>query len=83
MTSCDWPRTPFAGLTRQSPWDEFQGAYFAGEANWNCFTAPTEYREFDGTMVPTRRRVDVRNPDGYPVRDSLSIAIDFTDGTFS
>jgi hypothetical protein len=34
------PAVSFAGLTRQSPWDEFQVAYFAGEANWNYFTAP-------------------------------------------
>lgn len=39
---------------------------------------PSEYREFDGVMVPTRRRVYVRNPDGSPVRDSVSIAIDVT-----
>ena len=36
------------------------------------------YREFDGIMVPTRRRVYVRNPDGSPVLDSVSIAIDVT-----
>jgi len=29
---------------------------------------PSEYREFDGIMVPTRRRVYVRNPDGSPCR---------------
>jgi len=29
------PAASFAGLTRQSPRDEFQVAYFAGEANWN------------------------------------------------
>ena len=34
-------------------------------------------------MVPTRRRVYVRNPDGSPVRNSVSIAIAFTDVTFS
>ena len=42
-----------------------------------------QYREFDGIMVPTRRRVYVRNPDGSPVRDSVSIAIDITNATFS
>jgi hypothetical protein len=36
---------------------------------------PSQYRELDGIMVPTRRRVYVRNPDGTPVRDSVSIAI--------
>jgi hypothetical protein len=44
---------------------------------------PSEYREFDGIMVPSRRRVYVRNPDGSPVRDSVSVAIDVTDVTFT
>jgi hypothetical protein len=30
----------FARLTRQSPWDELQVAYFVGGANWNYFVAP-------------------------------------------
>ncbi len=147
------PAGSFAGLTRSSPWDELQVAYFAGEANWNYFAAPfifarsdfgteetepwhgdgqawrtllvtypdaivahhrqqayyfddagllrrldysadilgggpavhypSEYRQFDGIMVPTRRRVYVRNPDGTPVRDTISIAIDVADVTFS
>jgi hypothetical protein len=146
------PAAAFAGTTRSSPWDEFQVAYFAGEANWNYFVAPflfarsdfgaeetaprhedgqtwrgllvtypdsvvahtrrqtyyfdddgllrrldysvgilgggpavhypSEYREFDGIMVPTRRRVYVRRPDGSPVLDSVSIAIDVTNVTF-
>jgi hypothetical protein len=33
-------------------------------------------------MVPTRRRVYFRNPDGTPARDSVSIAIDIADVTF-
>src|ERR1700727_992240 len=28
------PAAPFAGQTRESPWDDFQAAYFASEANW-------------------------------------------------
>jgi hypothetical protein len=44
---------------------------------------PSEYREFDGIMVPTKRQVYVRRPDGSAARDSVSIAIDFTDVTFS
>jgi len=146
------PAAVFAGTTRSAPWDEFQVAYFAGEANWNYFVAPfifarddfvteeTEpwhedgqtwrtllvtypdtivahhreqtycfddggllrrldysvdflgggpavhypsgYREFDGIMVPTRRRIYVRMADGSPARDSVSIAIDVTDATF-
>jgi hypothetical protein len=44
---------------------------------------PSEYREFDGIMVPTRRRVYVRNPDGSAARESVSIAIDVADVAFS
>jgi hypothetical protein len=44
---------------------------------------PSEYREFGGIMVPARRRVYVRNPDGSPVLDSVSVAVDITDVTFS
>lgn len=147
------PAAAFIASIRQAPWDEFQVAYFAGEANWNYFTTPflfargdfvTEetwpwredgqmlrtllvtypdtivahaqqqtyyfddagllrrldyavdilgggpavhypsgYREFDGIMVPTRRRVYVRNPDDSPVVDPVSVAIDVTDVTFS
>ncbi|MGH3302439.1 MAG: hypothetical protein ACRDOK_12290 [Streptosporangiaceae bacterium] len=146
------PAAPFAGQTRYSLWDDFQVAYFAGEANWNYFTAPfvlarsdftaeetepwhedgqawrsllvtypdsivahtrhqtyyfddtgllrrldysvdilgggpavhypSAYREFDGIMVPTRRRVYARNDDGSPNRYSVSIAIDITNVTF-
>jgi hypothetical protein len=43
---------------------------------------PSDYREFAGIMVPTRRRVYVRNPDGSPMRDSVSFAIDIEDVTF-
>jgi hypothetical protein len=147
------PAASFAGLDRQSPWDHFQVAYFASEANWNYFVAPfvlarpdfvveeaepwhedgqvwrrllvtypvdvvahcrqqtycfddagllrrldyqvdmlgggpavhypSDYQEFDGILVPTRRRVYVRNPDGSPVCDPVSIAIDVTDVTFT
>jgi hypothetical protein len=146
------PAASFAGLTRRSPWDELQVAYFAGEAMWNYFVVPfvlarpdfvseaagpweedgqtwhrlvvtypdtvvahcrqqtfyfdgsgllrrldyavdilggvpavhypSEYREFAGIMVPTRRRVYVRSPDGSPVRDSVALAIDLGDVTF-
>lgn len=44
---------------------------------------PSEYREFDGIMVPTRRHVYVRNPDGSPVHHPVSIAIDVTSVTFT
>jgi hypothetical protein len=37
---------------------------------------PSEYREFDGIMVPTGHRMYRRNPDGSPARDSVWIALD-------
>ena len=147
------PAAAFTGTTRQVPWDEFQAAYFAGEANWNYFVAPfifargdfateelapwqedgqtwrpllvtypdtvvahhrqqtyyfdgagllrrldysvdvlgggpavhypSEYREFDGIMVPTRRRVYVRKADGSPDLTSVSIAIEVTGVNFT
>jgi hypothetical protein len=43
---------------------------------------PSAYREHDGIMVPARRRVYVRNPDGSPARESVSIAIDVFDARF-
>ena len=43
---------------------------------------PSEYRRFDGIMVPTRRRVYVRRPDGSAVRESVSIAIDVRQVSF-
>ena len=48
------PAASFAGLTRQSPWDEFQVAYFAGEANWNYFTAPFILARSDFTTEETK-----------------------------
>jgi hypothetical protein len=44
---------------------------------------PSQYREFGGIMVPTRRRVYVRRPDGSPVLKPVSVAIDVADVTFS
>jgi hypothetical protein len=43
----------------------------------------SRYREFDGIMVPTRRRVYLRGPDGSAVPDPVSVAIDVTDVTFN
>jgi hypothetical protein len=43
----------------------------------------SEYREFGGITVPTRRRVCVRNPDGFPVLDSVPVTVDITDAAFS
>jgi hypothetical protein len=39
---------------------------------------PSDYREFDGIMVPTRRRAHVRSSDGSPLLRSTSFAIDVT-----
>ena len=44
---------------------------------------PSEYQEFDGVMVPTRRRVYVRNPDGPPQFDSVFISLDVADVSFA
>ncbi|MEW2491264.1 hypothetical protein [Streptomyces sp. NPDC048411] len=146
------PVASFDGLTRESPWDELQVAYFASEANWNYFTAPfvftrpgflaeeidpceeegqswrslrvtypddivthtrrqtyhfdesgllrrldysvdilgggdavhypSDYRDFDGILVPTRRRVYARDGSGRILRDQVAVAIDITDITF-
>lgn len=40
---------------------------------------PSEYRVFDGITVPTKRRVYVRNLDGSPRLDSVSISVDVHD----
>ena len=42
-----------------------------------------EYREFNMIMVPTRRQVYVRSPDGSPVRDMPAVEIGFADVTCS
>ena len=149
---CD-PMAAFAGASCESPWDDFQIAHFAAEANWNYFVAPflfqrddfvteetwpwredariwrtllvtypeavvahsrqqtyyfdetglirrldynldsfgggpsvhypSRYRTFDGIMVPTRRVVYVRNPDGSPDRSSILVDIHVADVAFS
>jgi hypothetical protein len=43
---------------------------------------PSAYRQFAGIMVPTRRRVYVRNPDGHPAPEAPSLAIDITHVAF-
>ncbi len=47
------PAASFVGTTRFSPWDEFQVAYFASEANWNYFVAPFLFArdDFDTSEV--------------------------------
>jgi hypothetical protein len=39
----------------------------------------TEHRDFDGLIVPTRRRVLLRGIDGTPIQDSAAILLDVTD----
>ena len=38
-----------------------------------------EPKEFSGLIIPTKRRVYARRPDGTPVMDRLAVAIDFLD----
>ncbi|MFG2364117.1 hypothetical protein ACGFY3_21080 [Streptomyces mirabilis] len=42
----------------------------------------TRHQCFDGIIVPTRRRVYVRNPDGTRVTESTSLVIDIEDAQF-
>jgi hypothetical protein len=37
----------------------------------------SEHKEFSGLVIPTRRRVYLRRPDGQPVLDQVVVAIDF------
>jgi hypothetical protein len=43
---------------------------------------PSGYREFDGIMIPTHRRVHGRRADGSPVRDPVCVAVDVVDVSF-
>lgn len=43
---------------------------------------PSDYKEFDGILLPTRRRVYAGDPDGSPRRDAVTVAIDISDVTF-
>jgi hypothetical protein len=38
----------------------------------------SNYREFEGVKIPTRRRAYVRNSDGTPAKDVLGVAIDIS-----
>jgi hypothetical protein len=42
----------------------------------------SEYRDFDGIKIPTRRRAYRRNADGIPVTDGVGVAIDIADIRF-
>ena len=44
---------------------------------------PSKYHEFDGILVPTRRQVHVRDPDGSPQHEAVWLAIDVDGVRFS
>ncbi|MFF3582392.1 hypothetical protein [Streptomyces mirabilis] len=50
----------------------------------DTFAVPSKQQMlyFDGIIVPTRRRVYVRNPDGTRVTESTSLVIDIEDARF-
>jgi hypothetical protein len=43
----------------------------------------TEYRDFYGVKIPTKRRAYRRNEDGTPMANGLGVSIDITDVKFS
>jgi hypothetical protein len=43
----------------------------------------SDYRDFDGIRIPTRRRAYRRNADGTPMTDGIGVAIDIADIRFS
>jgi hypothetical protein len=44
---------------------------------------PSEYREFDGIMVPTAAGSTSATPTAHPIRDPVSVAIDISGVSFS
>ncbi len=44
---------------------------------------PSDYRDFEGIMIPTRRRAYLRNIDGTPIQDGAVVAIDISNMRFS
>ena len=44
---------------------------------------PSRYREVEGIMIPTRRRIYARTSDGSPARDPVLVAIDITEVALS
>jgi hypothetical protein len=43
----------------------------------------SEYRDFHGVKIPTKRRAYRRNEDGTPMANGLGVSIDITDVKFS
>ena len=146
IESRDDPEKSFAGQQRETPWDDIQAAYFAGEAMWTYLNAPFlytyegfvteeiapinvesstwrrlkvtfpenvkshtreqiscfapngrlcrhdytvdilggatglnyafDYRNVDGIVIPTKRRVFAYEGDYQPVKEPLLVAID-------
>jgi hypothetical protein len=70
------PRDSFAGHGLDTPWDRLQLAYFAGYAMWTYLTTPF-------LLVPTKRRVLGRRPDGTPAPDPLIVTIDLSEVEFT
>jgi hypothetical protein len=67
--ACSPSVAAFAGTTRSSPWDEFQVAYFTGEANWNYLVAPFLFARLPGKIEAQSRTagrgsVTARSGDG-------------------
>jgi hypothetical protein len=56
--------------------------YTVGVLGGSTVDYPSEYRAFDGIMVPTRRRVYTQDIDGTLARDSPTVAIDIADAAF-
>jgi len=71
------PAAAFAGTTRSSPWDEFQVAYFTGEANWNYLVAPFLSARLPGKIeAQAEPRVAAQLPPGaemVPVSWKLNV----------
>jgi hypothetical protein len=89
------PRAAFDGHVLDTPWDMLELAYFLGYALWNYLTNPfsfaqraaahytSEYREFDGIMVPTRRRVYPVDAEGNVANEPFLVTIDLDSIAFS
>lgn len=43
----------------------------------------SDYRDFEGIKIPTRRRAYRRNTDGTPIQDGVIVAIDIGNVRFS
>jgi hypothetical protein len=78
------PRAAFAGHTSETPWEELHLVYFAGYGMWtylhrrDCRPAAhysPGHREFDGIIVPTKRRVYSVAADGTVLAERVLVSI--------